>query len=391
MNDTRTDKPVDADQAPPRDAVSDDASSTTDEALDVVERIEQSTDQLVDETLTPEDSADDLDYLLAEVEALGAPGGVEAEPEPSASPDDSHAASASLQRQSDADGEALFDSEFDPVEAVLDEVFETKATLVQRGASSPVKIRDSSRAEKQDDAPVEIDNESEFEDAASLSQQQSTAPPANQSADERAVIEWGAGESADGQPRERQASTAVDIPESATTTREERAAEAPTRRAPAESERSEVAVPAAGDAAGETSDAVPVQPVSPQSPSSRGSVEPADSDVDESSAPELTDVWEAETEDGVEPGAQAEPVDAAAEPVAEPEAPSTDVEVTEDAERWLQRIAEAVAPPAKRTLIVINAPLRKVPPSMRPLVDYLALTLIMWVPIVWAIVWLVQR
>jgi hypothetical protein len=34
---------------------------------------------------------------------------------------------------------------------------------------------------------------------------------------------------------------------------------------------------------------------------------------------------------------------------------------------------------------MINLPLRLVPPSARPIVDWLALSLVFWVPIVWVL------
>jgi len=100
-----------------------------------------------------------------------------------------------------------------------------------------------------------------------------------------------------------------------------------------------------------------------------------------------------DTQDTVEPSAQTpEESDADTPADAAPGEPSPG---TFNLIRWLietlRPLLERAVPTAKRILLTMNAPLRFVPPKLRPLVDYLALTLIMWVPIVWAIVWLVRQ
>lgn len=43
--------------------------------------------------------------------------------------------------------------------------------------------------------------------------------------------------------------------------------------------------------------------------------------------------------------------------------------------------------PLFQLLLVLNFPLRWVPPKLRPLLDVLALSLVFWIPIVWAMAW----
>ena len=45
----------------------------------------------------------------------------------------------------------------------------------------------------------------------------------------------------------------------------------------------------------------------------------------------------------------------------------------------------SVLDPIVNVLVIINSPLRKIPASMRPMVDWLALSLLAWVPIVWVL------
>ncbi|MCH8210031.1 MAG: hypothetical protein IIB99_01535 [Planctomycetes bacterium] len=47
----------------------------------------------------------------------------------------------------------------------------------------------------------------------------------------------------------------------------------------------------------------------------------------------------------------------------------------------MQRIEPVAVPVLRR----VNYPLRYVPQTMRPIVDWIALSLLFWVPIVWAI------
>ena len=77
----------------------------------------------------------------------------------------------------------------------------------------------------------------------------------------------------------------------------------------------------------------------------------------------------------VQPAKQTESSNPVAEPPAEPQSPSLP-----------SRVLAAIKPPAIRALVLMSAPLKYVPAGYRPYVDWLAISLVFWVPIVWGMV-----
>ncbi len=56
--------------------------------------------------------------------------------------------------------------------------------------------------------------------------------------------------------------------------------------------------------------------------------------------------------------------------------------------KWLERVQaaiEIIEPPLITVLSGLNYPLRKIPKKLRPAMDWLALSLVFWVPIVWVL------
>ncbi len=360
-------------------------SATSDDAFDAVQRMSDTAEQLAGDSLEDADSPEELDQLLADVDSLDElpaadsadaqvvedlPGGpaVEAPDEPAAESVPPIPPTADADADDDVDADALFDSDFDSVEAVLDGVFETKAALVQSGETTTVAVRDTTPVVENDVAAILANDDHQFDSVDSVNDDVAEPAPAPVPA-----------ETPDAVVPEAVVDNAVED----VAAREGAISELTVAEPETDVESAAVSASAEADEPDVAADEL-------------------ESNVEQNvDAPHVETEPQFETEPEVE--TVSEHVEAASqqdmgdEPAAENPFDDSHVERTPkfDYVSWLvqqiNKMFGVFTLRAKSALQVVNKPLRYVPPSLRPLVDYLALTLIMWVPIVWAIAWLVQR
>ena len=90
-----------------------------------------------------------------------------------------------------------------------------------------------------------------------------------------------------------------------------------------------------------------------------------------------------------EPEPEPEPAPAAAssaEVASDPAPVEEGVDEQDDAPGFMERLQAVVLDQVKSVLTVMSLPLNLVPDRLRPAVDWLAISLIFWVPIVWVLV-----
>lgn len=309
--------------------VSDDAAAltdATDDALGAVERVERAAHQLQDEMVQPVD-----DPEAAAEDKPDQPVPAPPTAQTVAAVDDDL-----------ADNDALFDSDFDAVEDVLSQVFETKAALVQHGESTTISVRTPAKLE----TPVE---ESIASDEAAV---------AEVAVEDVAAERAAADDELNSDILEEATAAVVEEEIVATADAEVTAVEAVADEV-AEEEIEDDVFEAPVEVAEPVIASVESKPVAP--------VEPSKPVVNEVEKP-------------------TEKVKSA-KPVKEKKLRGNPLEPLIDFVKQLGGIFSFIKP----ALVIINAPLKFVPAPLRPLVDYFALTLIMWVPIVWAIAWLMRK
>lgn len=320
-------------------------SIAEDDAIDAVSRVESVAARLQADVLESENDSI-AEQSTSELEDAA---------EPDAQPSSSHIETE--------DSDALFDSDFDAVEEVLSAVFDTKASLVQHGESSSISVR-----------TIPSDDEAEVDASADEETRSENVEPAQSADDDQQEAESVVEETTPGAQ-----------------------AGAPARIAPVAEEKQEDDSLDASLLVEETEGAAEETAV--ENVESEHSTVIAQSDSDgvataKSAEPEPASVAEPAPapieNDTKSPGASSEqkpPVENNSKPKKEKQPRGNPLEPLI---ALFAKLGESLSF-IKPLLVMVNAPLKFVPPSLRPLVDYFALTLIMWVPIVWAIAWLVRK